>query len=185
MKGKTFLFIGRPCAGKTSVAKEIVNSIKDFEIEHYDGDSFRKLYTPDLGFSEEERTRNLKILAEKCRENNKQGKTVFASFIAPTEKTRELIKKIVGEENFVLVYIKCSINECEKRDIKGMYAEARAGKRKNFTGIDSPFEKPLNPDLILDTENKNIEECVDYFLEKYFNREIKPSIWTHNCIQDI
>ncbi len=168
---KTFLFTGRPCAGKTTLVKNILNKLEingNNTVIHYDGDSFRKIHTPNLGFSEEDRRKNLEILSQKAREANKNGKIVFASFVSPTENVRNLIKELIGEENFVLVHVKCSLNSCEKRDVKGMYAEARAGKRKNFTGIDSPFEEPLNPHIIMDTENYSLEQCVKYFIEKSF-----------------
>lgn len=168
---KTFLFTGRPCAGKTTLVKNILNNLKsngNNNVIHYDGDSFRKIHTPELGFSDEDRRKNLEILSQKARQANKQGKIVFASFVSPTEKVRALIKDLVGEENFVLVHVKCSLNSCEKRDVKGMYAEARAGKRKNFTGIDSPFEEPITPHIIIDTENYSLDKCVKYFLERSF-----------------
>lgn len=166
---KTYLFTGLPCSGKTTLVKEIMKKIGDNSSEkfvHYDGDTFRKIYTPELGFTKDDRIKNLRILAEKAKQANYSGKIIFASFVSPTEESREIIKQIVGNENFFLVYVKCPLEICEKRDVKGMYAEARKGKRENFTGIGSPFEEPIKPNLIIKTNQKSPKESAEEFLLK-------------------
>ena len=139
---------------------------------HLDGDIIRKGLCKDLGFSYKDRKENLRRVAEISRlfnyGINGKGIDVLATFVSPTNGLREMIKNIVGPDNFKLIYVQASLNICEKRDVKGMYKLARQGKIKSFTGIDDLFEDPLDPDLVLDTVKYSVDECVNLF-NKSFN----------------
>ena len=173
MSAKTYLFTGRPCAGKTTIVEKMIkNGSSKYagdKVVAFDGDVLRKGLCSDLGFSLEDRKENLRRIAEVSKLFNYYDKDVLASFVSPTNEIRDNFGKIVGPENFRLVYVRCSLEECERRDVKGMYKLAREGKIESFTGLhdDAPFEEPENPDLILDTEKMILEECIDSFYKKF------------------
>ena len=171
----TLWLTGLPCAGKTTLAKRIKEELdnKGYNTTHLDGDDVRGALNADLGFSAEDRKENLRRIAHVARLFNKSGIFVIASFVSPTNELRDMIREIVG--NFKLMYVKCAIKECEKRDIKGMYKRARAGELQQFTGVSAPFEEPDNADLIIDTENRTVEDCVSEILYK-LNVEKQPAI---------
>ena len=131
---------------------------------HLDGDDVRGKLNADLGFSAEDRKENLRRVAHIAKLFNENGNFVIASFVSPSNQLRKMIADIVG--NFKLVYAKCSLETCEKRDVKGMYKKARSGEIREFTGVSAPFEKPDNGSIVVDTENNNIEECVEQILQK-------------------
>jgi len=162
---KTTLWLtGLPCAGKTTIAKRLKEELdnRGYYTNHLDGDDVRGALNEDLGFTPEDRKENLRRIAHVSKLFNKNGTFVIASFVSPTNELRNMIKGIV--ENFKLVYVKCSLKECEKRDVKGMYKRARTGEIPQFTGVSAPFEEPKNPDIVVDTENSNLEECVKQIL---------------------
>jgi len=162
---KTTLWLtGLPCAGKTTIAKRLKEELdnRGYYTNHLDGDDVRGALNEDLGFTPEDRKENLRRIAHVSKLFNKNGTFVIASFVSPTNELRNMIKSIV--ENFKLVYVKCSLKECEKRDVKGMYKRARTGEIPQFTGVSAPFEEPKNPDIVVDTENSNLEECVKQIL---------------------
>ncbi len=156
----TLWFTGLPCAGKTTLAKRLKEELdnRGFNTAHLDGDDVRGALNKDLGFSEEDRKENLRRVAHVAKLFNKSGMFVIASFISPTSDLREIIRKIIG--NFKLVYVKCDLSTCEQRDTKGMYKRARLGEIPEFTGISAPFEEPGDADIIVETQTKNVEECV-------------------------
>ncbi len=182
-KGKTYWFTGLSCSGKSTLAKNIciIFSKKDYPFEWLDGDFVRGIeggrnagLCGDLGFSPKDRKENLRRIAEVSRLFNHYGDLysakgidVLASFISPTNEYRKMVREIIGPENFKLIYVKAPLKICEKRDSKGLYKKARAGEIKGFTGIDAPFEEPLNPDLILDTKKYSLDECLDKFYDFY------------------
>lgn len=171
----TLWLTGLPCAGKTTLAKRIKEELdnKGYNTTHLDGDDVRGALNSDLGFSEKDRMENLRRIAHVAKLFNKNGIFVIASFVSPSNKLRDMIKKIIG--NFKLLYVKCGLKECEKRDIKGMYKRARAGEIQQFTGVSASFEEPKKPDIVIDTTNKNVEKCVNEILHK-LNLEKEPSI---------
>ena len=120
----------------------------------------------DLKFSEEDRKENLRRIGHVAQLFNEKGIIIFASFIAPLEENRKFLKSTI--KNFNLIFVKCDIETCSSRDVKGMYKLAREGKIKNFTGVSAMFEDPKNADLILDTEKLGVGECVDKIIERYF-----------------
>jgi adenylylsulfate kinase len=149
-------------AGKTSIANELEILLFSKNIQSYilDGDNTRMGISADLDFSDTSRIENIRRIASVSKLMNDAGLVVITSLISPFEQNRELAKKIIGDENFVLVYVKCDLETCEKRDVKGLYKKARNGEIKNFTGIDSDFEVPKHPDIIIDTKNNTIDDSV-------------------------
>lgn len=135
-----------------------------------DGDNIRGRLNKDLKFSEEDRTENIRRIAEVVKLFMDSGSVVLSAFITPLKSDREMIKAIVGKERYVEVFVNTSLEECERRDVKGLYKKARAGEIENFTGISAPFEKPENPDIIIDTEKENVtgsaQKVLDHILPK-------------------
>ena len=135
-----------------------------------DGDNIRQGINKDLSFAPEDRTENIRRIAEIAHLMIDAGVVTLAAFVSPYIKDREHIKTIVGSENFVEIYINTSLKECERRDVKGLYKKARAGEIKNMTGISAPYEAPINPDLEIVTDNRSIETSVktiiDFIIQK-------------------
>ena len=157
-KGFTLWFTGLPCSGKTILADAVAKELRSqgMKVERLDGDIVRKSLTRDLGFSEEDRNMNIERVTFVAKLLTRNGVAVLASFVSPYNKIRDYSRKEIG--NYILVYVKCSLEECENRDIKGMYAKARAGEIKDFTGIDHPFEEPDKIDIIVETDKQTVEE---------------------------
>lgn len=152
---KTIWLTGLPCSGKTTIGKKLVGMTGWY---HLDGDQLRGTsISSELGFSLEDRELNLKRAAQICKFVNDSGNDVIATFISPTEKSRNIIKDILGE-SVKFVYVKCGAKECERRDVKGMWAKARQGIIKKFTGLDSPFEEPSEYEIAVNTENETVTE---------------------------
>ena len=137
-----------------------------------DGDNIRSGINNNLGFSLEDRVENIRRISEIAKLYLNSGIIVINSFISPTNEIREMARTIIGDEDFIEVYVHASLETCEARDVKGLYKKARAGKIKGFTGIDSPFEIPDNPNIVLDTEINDLETCVRQ-LFKYIEPIIK------------
>ena len=164
-KGFTLWFTGLPCSGKTVLADVVADELKKkgMKVERLDGDIVRKSLTRDLGFTEEDRNMNIERVTFVAKLLSRNGVAVLASFVSPYNKIRAYSRKEI--EDYILVYIKCSLEECEKRDVKGMYAKARAGEIKDFTGIGHPFEDPDNPDIIVETDKQSVEESKELILK--------------------
>jgi adenylylsulfate kinase len=155
-------FTGLSGSGKSTIANQVENELFKEGIKTFsmDGDNIRKGLNNNLGFSADDRRENLRRIAEVAKLLVESGLVVIASFISPLKKDRALIREIIGKEDFFEVFVNTSLEECERRDVKGLYKKARAGEIKNFTGIDSPYENPENPDMEIKTEVENIEEAV-------------------------
>jgi adenylylsulfate kinase len=168
-KGFTLWFTGLACSGKTTVADAVANDLRErgMKVERLDGDIVRKSLTKDLGFTEEDRKMNIERVTFVAKLLTRNGVAVLASFISPYEEIREYSKEEIGD--YILVYTKCSLEECERRDVKGMYAKARAGEIKNFTGIDHPFEEPKNPDIVIETDKETLEESKEIIIKALDN----------------
>lgn len=160
-KAKVIWFTGLSGSGKSSLANEVSKLLFEHAIKVFvlDGDNTRLGLNKDLGFSLSDRKENIRRVAEVAKLFVDSGTVVLTSFISPIEEERMMAKQIIGKENFIEVFVDCSLERCEKRDVKGLYAKARAGEIKNFTGIDSPYEKPLNPDITVNTVDQTITEC--------------------------
>lgn len=157
-KGFTLWFTGLACSGKSVLADAVAEDLrkKGMKVERLDGDIVRKGLTRDLGFSDEDRRMNIERVTFVAKLLTRNGVAVLASFISPFNDIRAYSREEIG--NYILVYVMCSLEECERRDVKGMYAKARAGKIKEFTGIDSPFEEPDEADIVVETDKQTVEE---------------------------
>jgi len=165
-KGVTVWFTGLPCSGKTTVADRVAEVLRKQgrKVERLDGDTVRKGLTSDLGFSKKDRDENIKRVTFVAKLLTRNDVVVLATFVSPYIERRNLTRQEIG--SYMEVYVRCSLEECMKRDVKGMYRKAMAGEIKDFTGVDDPYEEPENPELILDTDKETVEESVDKVLEK-------------------
>lgn len=166
-KGFCLWLTGLPCSGKTTIMNTYKTSIQDHTIQILDGDKFRKVVTPHLGFSKLDRMLNLQAAFDIIQVLVNNGVLVLADFVSPNRMVRNDMKKMMGDR-FKEIYVKCSAEECKKRDVKGMWKLAAEGKIKDFTGYNSPYEEPEKPDLIIDTEKENQFDSIiklDEFIE--------------------
>ena len=162
-KSKVIWLTGLSGSGKSTIAqlleKQLLN--KDFFTKVLDGDNIRTGLNNNLGFSTEDRRENIRRIAETAKLFLDNGIITICSFISPTAAVRELAKKIIGENDFIEIYVNTPLHICEKRDVKGLYKKARNGQIENFTGISSPYEPPQKPFLELQTDKWSIEESVE------------------------
>jgi len=166
-------FTGLSGSGKSTIANGLETKLQEQGIKTYtlDGDNIRKGINNDLSFSPDDRTENIRRIAEIANLMIDAGLVVLAAFVSPYKKDRDNIKKIVKDVNFVEIYINTSVEECERRDVKGLYKKARLGEIKNMTGISAPYEAPINPDIEIKTELETIAQAVEKILE-----HIKPKL---------
>ena len=167
-KGKTIWLTGLSGSGKTTIALYLEKKLHANRIitKLLDGDNIRTGINNNLGFSQDERDENIRRIAEVSKLFVECGIVTINCFVSPTINSREKAKKIIGEDNFIEVFIDTSLEECEKRDVKGLYKKARAGEIKGFTGLDAPFESPINPDIEIKTKDLSIEESVDILFKE-------------------
>ncbi|MFA6834739.1 MAG: adenylyl-sulfate kinase [Bacteroidaceae bacterium] len=160
-------FTGLSGSGKSTIAIALERELhkRGLLCRVLDGDNIRTGINSNLGFSEEDRKENIRRIAEVSKLFVDTGVITIAAFISPTDEIRQQAEDIIGAENFYEIFISTPLSECEKRDVKGLYAKARAGEIKHFTGISAPFEKPINPALSLDTSQLSVEESVEKLLE--------------------
>jgi adenylyl-sulfate kinase len=174
-KGITVWFTGLSGAGKTTVAKEIERQLKnrDLYVQRLDGDIVREHLTKDLGFSKEDRNKNIRRNTFVAGLLTQNDIVTLCSFISPYRKTRQYAKSEITEKGgFIEVFVNAPLEVCEKRDVKGLYQQAREGKIDNFTGISDPYQSPENPNIELRTDKETIEESaarvVDYLEEHQY-----------------
>ena len=162
-KAKVLWLTGLSGSGKTTIAKDLEKILhkEGFLTNLLDGDNIRAGINNNLGFSEEDRTENIRRIAEVSKLFLNCGVISINCFVSPTEQIRNQAKAIIGQENFVEIFIDTPLEVCEARDTKGLYAKARKGEVKNFTGISAPFEVPKNPSIKVKTENKTVEESTN------------------------
>jgi len=160
-KGIVFWFTGLSGSGKSTVADEVYKKLikSKVDCERLDGDTIRDNLNEQLGFTKEGRDRNIEIAGFVSKMLVDHGVVVLSSFISPYHQHRESLQKKI--DNFVEVFVNAPLDICERRDVKGLYKKARSGEIKNFTGIDDPYEKPEDPDIILNTADESIEESVE------------------------
>ena len=169
-------FTGLSGSGKSTIANAVEVALSSKGIHTYllDGDNVRMGINSNLSFSPEDRTENIRRIAEISKLMVDAGLVVLASFVSPYREDRENVKKIVGYANFVEIFVNTPIEECERRDVKGLYEKARRGEIENFTGVNAPYESPLAPDIEVDTTEMNVEEIVDVILKNIMGKiEIK------------
>ena len=159
-------------SGKSTIANELELYLIDRGKLAYvlDGDNIRTGLNKDLGFSDDDRKENMRRISEVAKLMSDSGSITITSFISPFREEREMAKQIIGEDLFIEVFVDTSIAICEQRDVKGLYKKARSGEIPNFTGIDSPYEEPLNPDVIVEAGHHSIEECVEKIIS-YLNKK--------------
>ena len=157
---KVIWLTGLSGSGKTSIAVWLEKKLNDngYLTQVLDGDNVRTGINNNLAFTEEDRFENIRRISEVSKLFLNCGIITINSFVSPTSAIRDLAKEILGQGDFLEVYINTSLEECEKRDVKGLYKKARKGEIPNFTGISAPFEAPKNPALIIETEKNTIEQ---------------------------
>lgn len=160
-------FTGLSGSGKSTLAVRTEQELflRGFKTFLLDGDNIRTGLCKDLGFSDADRKENIRRIAEVAKLMLDAGLVVLASFISPFREERELVKSLAGADRFVEIFVNCPVEECEKRDVKGLYAKARRGEIKNFTGIDSPYELPLHADLTIPTHELSLDEGTSKILD--------------------
>ena len=171
-RGIMIWFTGLSGSGKSTVAMGVERELHAQGIlcRILDGDNVRAGINNNLGFSAEDRIENIRRIAEIGKLFVQTGVVTLACFVSPTNDIRQMAREIVGEEDFLEVYISTPIEECERRDVKGLYARARKGDVKNFTGISAPFEAPVSPDIAIDTSKIPLEESVRTLTELIIKR---------------
>ena len=166
-------FTGLSGSGKSTIANALEHKLHKMGYKTYalDGDNIRKGINKGLTFSPEDRKENIRRIAEVANLLVDAGIIVLAAFVSPYKKDRENIRNIVGNDNFVEIFVNTSLEECERRDVKGLYKKARAGEIKDFTGINAPYEAPDSPDIEIITDDLSLEQCVDIVFE-----QIRPKL---------
>jgi adenylylsulfate kinase len=163
-QGFTVWFTGLPCCGKTTIADQVATRLKkkDYMVERLDGDIIRQGLTNDLGFSKKDRGENIRRATFVAKILTRNNVIVLATFVSPYREQRRNARKEI--KRFVEVYVRCPVEICMKRDVKGMYQKAREGKIKHFTGVDDPYEEPEHPELIVYTDKETAEDSVNKVL---------------------
>ena len=169
-------FTGLSGSGKSTLANLVEIALHRQSLSTYilDGDNIRQGINKDLSFAPEDRTENIRRIAEISNLMLDAGIITLAAFVSPYIKDREEVKKIVGSDNFIEIFVNTSLEECERRDVKGLYKKARSGEIKNMTGISAPYEAPIKPNLEVVTDGQPIEETVKIILE-FINKKLKSN----------
>ncbi len=157
----TIWLTGLPSSGKTTLAKALHSLFKSNDIPSVllDGDTFREAVSADLGFTLKDRQENIRRVANVAKIINESGVVAICSFISPTGQIREMAKEIVGKNYFFEVYVNTPLEICKERDTKGMYKKAKEGQIKEFTGVNSPYNSPISPDITINTSIKSPDDC--------------------------
>ncbi len=173
-RGAVLWFSGLSGAGKSTLAHSVEETLHNKGCLTYvfDGDNVRHGLCGDLGFSLEDRTENLRRISEMCKLTADAGVITFTAFISPMREDRRKARDLIGENDFIEVYCKCSLEVCEQRDVKGLYKKARAGMIPDFTGISSPYEEPEQASLIVDTGKSSLEDCTNQVVDYLLSRKI-------------
>lgn len=174
-RGTMVWFTGLSGSGKSTIAMAVERELhkKGILCRILDGDNIRTGINNNLGFSEEDRIENIRRIAEVGKLFVDTGIVVLACFVSPTKKIRKTAHDIVGENDFIEVYVSTPLEECERRDVKGLYAKARKGEVKNFTGVSAPFEAPDYPSLSLDTTALSLETSVNSVVDMIMAKQVK------------
>ena len=174
-KHKSFLvwFTGLSGSGKSTIANALESRLNSLNVSTYalDGDNIRLGICKDLTFSPEDRTENIRRIAEIANLFVDAGIVTLASFVSPYSNDRENVRNTVGAKNYVEVFVNTTLDECKSRDVKGLYKKAIDGEIKNMTGISAPYETPQNPDLEIDTLKESLDESVDKIF-KYLEKKL-------------
>jgi len=173
-KSAILWFTGLSGAGKSSVAHAVEDRLFKLGCRTYvlDGDNIRHGLCKDLGFSDADRTENIRRIGEVSKLFIESGVMALTAFISPFRSDRDAVRELVNEGDFIEIYCKCDLSVCEERDVKGLYKKARAGEIPEFTGINSPYEEPLRPEITVDTAAQSIDESVDQIINALVERNI-------------
>ena len=173
-KGVILWLTGLSGSGKSTIGHELEYRLLNMGHLAYvlDGDNIRHGLNGDLGFSPQDREENIRRIGEVAKLFADLGIITITAFISPYKKDRQRVRSLVKEDEFVEIYVKCSIDVLKQRDTKGMYEKALRGEIKEFTGVSAPYEEPENPELVLNTEKESIEESVNKVLEYLKNKKI-------------
>jgi adenylylsulfate kinase len=177
-KGCTVWLTGLSASGKSTLANALEQRLWERGVRSYvlDGDNIRHGLNKDLGFSPEDRTENIRRIGEVAKLFTEAGVVSITAFISPYRADRDAVRGIMAAGDFIEVYVACSLEECERRDPKGLYEKARAGAIPEFTGISAPYEEPLQPELILHTDRHGVTECVGQILGYLERNEYIPAL---------
>ena len=171
-QGVVIWMTGLSGSGKSTLARGLEHKLHNQGIltKLLDGDNLRTGLNKNLGFSEEDRLENIRRVAETAKLFLDNGVVTICSFVSPTKALRNMAKEIIGEDDFLEVFVEASFDECTKRDVKGLYKKALKGEIKDFTGLDAPFDSPMQPFLTIDTEQLTIAESVDLLYQKVIKK---------------
>ncbi|MEH7399578.1 MULTISPECIES: adenylyl-sulfate kinase [Bacillaceae] len=160
-------FTGLSASGKSTIANEIAKALYHLNVQQYvlDGDNIRHGLNKDLGFTDFDRTENIRRIGEVAKLFVDNGQIVLTAFISPFIADRNIVRSLVEQDEFIEVYVECPVETCESRDPKGLYKKAKNGEIQNFTGISSPYEAPINPEITLNTDKQSVQECVETILQ--------------------
>jgi len=172
----TVWFTGLSGSGKSTLAVRLEQVLVERRVQAYvlDGDNIRHGLNRNLGFSPADRTENIRRIGEVAKLFNDAGVIVLTAFISPYRADRDAVRALMPDGEFIEVLVECPIEECERRDVKGLYKKARAGQIPEFTGISAPYEAPERPELVLDTQRDDVEACVARVLDELERRGILP-----------
>jgi len=167
-------FTGLSGSGKSTLAHSVEEELHNLDCRTFvlDGDNVRHGLSSNLSFSDDDRKENIRRIGEAAKLMIESGVIAMTAFISPFKKDRNLARQLVPQGDFIEIYCNASLEACESRDVKGLYKRARAGKIKNYTGIDSPYEAPDNPELVIDTESESLEESVAKVIDFLKSKEI-------------
>ena len=167
-------FTGLPSSGKSTIASEVEHQLYNRGIRTYllDGDNVRHGLNINLGFSPKDREENIRRIGEVAKLFVDAGMITFVAFISPYRKDRERARKLLADGEFIEVYVKCPVEVCEQRDPKGLYQKAKKGEIKEFTGVSAPYEEPLDPEIVLETDRLAVEESVKKILDYLEDRNL-------------
>jgi len=167
-------FTGLSGSGKSTLAHSVEETLYNLDCRTFvlDGDNVRHGLSSNLTFSDDDRKENIRRIGESAKLMMEAGVIAMTAFISPFRKDRNLVRQLLPQGDFIEIYCKASLEICESRDVKGLYKRARAGEIKNYTGIDSPYEAPDNPELVIDTEGESLEESVTKVIDFLKSKEI-------------
>lgn len=176
-RAKLLWFTGLSGSGKSTLAHALEEELyqRDCRTYVFDGDNVRHGLCRDLGFSVEDRTENIRRIGEMAKLFVDAGVISLTAFISPIREDRERARGLFPHGDFIEVYVDCPLEVCESRDVKGLYKKARAGEIKEFTGISSPYEPPLKPEITIQTGNKEIAECITEIVRALEHRGVIPT----------
>jgi len=173
-KSVVIWFTGLSGSGKSTLAHSVEEKLHKLDCRTFvlDGDNVRHGLSSNLSFSDDDRKENIRRIGEAARLMMESGVIAMTAFISPFKKDRNLVRQLLPQGDFIEIYCNASLEACESRDVKGLYKRARAGEIKNYTGIDSPYEAPSNPELVIDTESESLEESVAKVVDFLKSKEI-------------